>query len=218
MDEIVETETKVIKRDRLTNAEMDNIARLGVECIPVGDIAKITGVSVKKVTKLFEGGNETFDRLREQWQTMAIDVSTRHRRNLIGLMQDAHSAVEVALGSEDKKVAADNAWKLFDNLGLNPKTPRGDTFNVHLGDNTQHNYGPREIEATSQNVIDIHAKTQELGHFAKDVGDFTKHLLKGTEALPTPEAQIRVVEGEALPPRKENGKFNFTLKELDPDD
>ena len=214
-----ETEARVVKRDRLTNAEMDNIARLGVECFPVGDISKITGVPIKKVTQLFEGGNETFDRLRSQWQTMALDVSTKHRRTMIGKMDDAHKAVGDALLSEDKKVAADQAWKLFDNLGLNPKTPRGDTWNIHLGDNNQQtNYGPREIEAANQNVIEIHAKTQELGHFASDIGDFSKHLLKGVDALPIPEAQMKVVEGEALPSKKSTKEFNFTLRELDPDD
>jgi hypothetical protein len=138
---------------------------------------------------------------------------------MIGLLDDAHEAVKAGLNGKDVKASADVAFKLFRDLGLSAAEGGGDTFNVNLSQtNNQLNLGQREIDATNQNVLEMYTKTKELGKFAKDIGDFTKHLFRGTEALPTPESQMAVLDVEALPPVNETPEDNFNLTELDPDE
>jgi hypothetical protein len=111
------------------------------------------------------------------------------------------------------------------NLGLGQDAggAQGGTFNLTFNQlNSQVNLGPKEIEAANQNVGDIVGKTQELYRLAgnmQGLGDFTKHLLRGEEALPTPESQLKVIDVEALPSVDEVPLSDkFDLVELDPDD
>ena len=212
-----EVEVRHSNPTRLPNIVLDSIAHLASECVPVGDISKVTGIPVTRIVKLFEGGNKEFDKCRREWQSNAMTTTTGHRRKMIGMLDDAHGAVEVGLGSSDKKAAADIAFRLFKDLGLGEQSPGAVSFNFQQNNQTNH-YGPKEIEGTTVNILEVHAKTKELGKFAGDIGDFTKHLLKGTDALPTPEAQTRVIDVEALPPVEESQKDAFNLTELDPDD
>ena len=212
-----EVAVKQVNPTRLPNVVLDSIAHLASECIPVGDISKMTGIPVTRIVKLFEGGNTEFDKCRREWQSMAITTSTGHRRKMVGMLEEAHGAVEVGLQSTDKKAAADIAFRLFKDLGLGEQSSGAVNLNFQQNNQTN-NYDSKEIGETTVNILEVHAKTKELGKFAGDIGDFTRHLLKGTEALPTPEAQTRVVDVEALPPVAESQKDSFNLTELDSDE
>jgi hypothetical protein len=169
----------------------------------VGDISKITGIPVASIVKLFEGKNLQFNQFREEWRTMGIATTTQHRRAMIDLLPEAHTAVKGGLQANDVKTGADTAFKLFRDLGLGAKSDGGGigTLNLNFNQqNNQYNLGEKEMEATHRNVTEVVGKTKELAGLVEGIGDFTRHLLRGEEALPTPESQLKVIDAEPLPP------------------
>ena len=174
---------------KLKDYQLDTAARLVASGYPSGSIAQTVGCSTGDLKKLIEGNSATFTGMLEGYRMEFNRISREHVERLEGFLPAAYDAYDMALQGTDIRVASEKAEKIFEaNFG-----PMG------------HHKAPPKVEPPT--LIQISVKEQNfisqtfegiqksLKKFEEaETVTFRTHVRTGEEALPTPEAAVRVVD------------------------
>jgi hypothetical protein len=137
--------------------------------------------------------NETFDRLQKKWTHAVVS----ERFEWISKKGAALKAIEDAIESSDKRLAAENAWKVIDRLYPKAPTPtEGGPITMFA----QHNTVNNQIADVSGKLLETFGQLKRM----RPLG-YEKHLKTGLDGLPeavqktmTIEAGIAETEAEVV--------------------
>ncbi len=199
---------------RLRDYQLDTIAQLS--CFDANSpeqIASTTGVPAKTIINLLRGGqNRAFDELRSGYQQAVMRNFHGATMRMIDRMPMAEAAIETALQSNDVKVAADNAWKVFDRVLPQTQQKQGGQSESSVSFIINNPQVHNELNAT---VTSVHGILDTLKDYLAGDGDrANSHTLLGSKALPIPVSQLEVGDGEALPDPKSTSAENLNLIEM----
>ena len=176
------------------------LAMMFIEAWPHQEIADKLDIpldTVKRYAKKRETPqkyNEIFDRLRAKWSRAVV----AERFDWIDMKADALEAIRAAIDSSDKRISAENAWKLMDRLY--PKATASEAPGRPLTVFAQNNIVTNQMADVSGKLLETFGQLKRL----RPMG-YEKHLKTGLEGLPeavqksmTIEASIAEVEAEVV--------------------
>lgn len=212
----------VAKSERLPplkNYQLDAIARLvSLEGSSPEMIAATIGCAVERITFLMSGTsrNKTYQKYLDKYRKIVAEHHAGAVMGLIEMIPKAHEATVNALEAEDKRLAAETAFKVYDAVGVTSKGRSGgeDPGAVNIGNI---NINPQAATVLTDSVSNVGSMLTELrAHLAAEVGNGRAHELIGEAALPTPPGQLEVLDGEALTPIDEAQDVFATTEIEDP--
>lgn len=187
----------------LRDYQLDVIARLACLANSPEVIAETIGIPLKRITSLMTGsnGNKKFKVLQAKYEKIMAENFHGASMKMIEMIPACHEAQEAALGSDDKRLAVDTAFRVMDAVGLTGKTQPGGAEEPRGGDT--YNFINSQANTVLTTTMDKVAETlTELREFtATEIPK--SHEFLGTEAIPVPAGQLEVTDGEALTPIEE---------------
>ncbi len=182
------------QRERAKDYQLETIAQLSTLGTPTGTMAQVTGLSEPYVSRLLSGkGNETFNKLREDYKKSALKNVIGAHFSLVELIPESLDAFREALHCQDIRVRKEMGQWVWDNVvpDLNGKkdSEGGDSFSVTINQPQV----SAQIGETMTSVAQMLTGLRE----AISTQDENKHVLIGEEALATPATQHEVSEGPA---------------------
>ena len=175
--------------------QLDTIAKLAcMDANSPEQIAQTTGIPVNRIMGLLSRKNKTFNKLYDHYHAIVMKNHTGATMRMVEMIPKAHIAVENALDSEDTKLAADTAFKLYERV-LPSKNPAH--ADVVVNNVTFNN--PQATTILAETVTGVGAMLGQLkAHMEKEINPLT-HELHGLAALPRPPSQLEIGSGEAMP-------------------
>ncbi len=181
----------------LKKYQLETIAKLlCLNANTVDSVADITGIDVSRISNLLGGRNKTFNVEYERCRKIVMQNHSGAMMDMIELMPKGRDAIERALDSNDTRLAADNAWKLYDAVGVTSSSRQqaaesGNVTNITFNNQQAATILTESVAGVGNMLNDLRA------HLATEVE--RSHELIGAEALPVPPGQLEVGDGEALP-------------------
>ena len=173
--------------------KLNALARMKVEGFDAEKMADTVSLSVKTVRGLLKNGNVKFNKLVEAHENKVIHEQVLHRMWMADHIDVAEQAVLNAIEGNDKRLAAENAWKLLDKACPTPKEKLAPAeFNLNIKAETEIKDAVIQI---GQQVLEV---TKVLS-----TQDPMKHVRTGAEALP------RAISVSVGPPEAENEKLEL---------
>jgi hypothetical protein len=163
---------------------MECVALLALAGVPYKGIAEQIDATEAQITALVrDRKSKVYNSIEAVVRDRVLQKSVKHRYRLMGMMDDAYDAVGNALSANDKRLAAEQAWKLFDNAlpeqSARAKAPQGEQ--PAIGTAIQLNIATELHE----NTVEAAGKLGELlTRLGEVVGTPDPHTRKGTAALP----------------------------------
>jgi hypothetical protein len=155
-------------------------------------MATTTGLSVGYIKRLFEDKhNETFNRLRDDYIARRTKEVVGAHFELSAMLAESYGAIGEALRGGDKRVAAENAWRLIERVCPDPKQKDGGLNGLQIILNQPEIQ--TQVGETMTTVAECLLGLREA--IAGQQAD--EHVLTGTDALPTPPSQLEVTAGGA---------------------
>ena len=164
---------------------------MSVSGVDTKDIAAGTGLTVKVVKGLLRRGNEKFNEQLAIYEEQANTAAGRHKVWLESRIEAGEQAIDAALNSTDKRLAAETGWKISDKVLPRQREPEAPPAqNTFTGD----------VEF-KQVVLAMGEQFVELKEVLA-TQDPNKHVKTGAEALP--RAIEATVVAEAVNEKKES--------------
>lgn len=200
-------------RERAKNYQLESLAQMAVLGIPPDTMAVTTGLSIEYVDRLLqERRNQTFNQFYDKYLAQRTKQATAGHFRLGDMLDKAFDGIEDAITANDVRVKAENSWKLVNRVIPDP--------------NQKNDSGGTNI--TVNNPVIQTQVTQTMGAVAESLAglkdiiagqDPNAHILLGAEALPTPDSQLEVTEGEAtLDPTRDDPEQDLLTEEIDDPD
>lgn len=204
------------KNGHASKYQLACVARMTTEMAPMEEIVKQVGLTENHIKRLLKGGaNKQFDELKEGYEEIATGEVIVHRLRLSGMLEKAYDGVKRGLDAKEPKTSAGTAWELFDRVypSLSPAAQNSNRSPTEglTGMTFIFNQPPAraELDQGEAGVIeDIRDLQRELAGIR-----LNRHELVGDEALPTPPAQLEILDVEALPNQEDAEQDSLGLVE-----
>jgi hypothetical protein len=182
--------------------------------IPPDTMAVTSGLSVEYVERLLrEKRNKTFLRFHSKYLAERTSQATVGEFRLGSMLNKAYDGIEASLDAHDIRVRSENSWRLVDRMNPDPNRKGGGDGggNVIINNPVIQTQVTATMTAVAKSLVGLTA--------ALAGQDPNAHILVGTDALPTPEAQLEVSGGEAPLEQNRNDPLRDLLTEpLERDD
>jgi hypothetical protein len=182
--------------------------------IPPDTMAITTGLSTEYVDRLLkEKRNKTFLRYHDKFLAQRTRQATAGEFRLGDMLDKAYDGIEASLDASDIRVRSENSWRLVDRVNPDPNRKGGGDGggNVTINNPVIQTQVTATMTAVAKSLVGLTA--------ALAGQDPNAHILVGTDALPTPEAQLEVSGGEApIEPDRNDPLRDLLTEPLERDD
>ena len=183
--------------------QLDALAHMSVAGFDYDYMARVTGLKKETISNIVgKGSNEKFLKLKEAHQRKLLAAEVIHRIRLQEMQERCYIAISNAIDGTDKRLAAEQSWKVLDSI-CPKKADRAELdVNVNLDIKAQ--------TEMNQALVHVGQIFNQLKQVVSSPG--ISHVISGDAALPQafqgtlPSSPTEIVVEQLTPPPEPTGE------------